>query len=726
MKILKLLIYPFLSFVLFYFIFSLIPISRHSFNNLSDLKKYAAFYKEDPKSDNVDWVDPEFISFYKEIEPSFYKKILLKLRLSSDPIWDDQSFKKLINRVTKKRISEKLKSPFDANLTLPTGARCIVWGDLQGALHSMVRCLDYLKKHEIINNNLLITQDNVYLVFVGDAVSRSPYSLELLNILLVLMDKNPQKVIYIQGNHEKNKYWESFSMFRSLKFRLSEKNGVAKFSNYINQFFSTLPNVLGIRHKDNKNEVIYVAHSKVKKELLNNVNVKTLILGEKRLDVLKETKGLEFIGYNHAASQWSLISCPTRIYQDFFKFHYDTFTELSIGESLSSSILILHDQDVRDKKGFERIYFDPIFGTKLKTQKSITEDKNISTIGSTMALTGVTGPMGRETKSGVETAMFKFNSDPKNPDRIKMVVLDDGYIPRIALRNINTMHKKYKIDTFLMPIGTPTLTLYINLVRSGKIAVLFPWTGGPQFRKPEIKNIIHFRTSYEDEVKSSIEYMINEYGIKNFAFFYAKDPFGIPLMRAARAKLKKRGIEKWLELPHIRTQSKFEHTVKQLKVNMPEALCCFSTHFSTQGLINQLGTEFFLGRTLFIGSFLYSDAFRTFLERRGISVILSSVVPHPKESNLEIAKEHIKAMKERGLLSNTNSLEGYISTELFIDALKNIKAPYSKEKIIKYFEELKNYKFKGLTLTFNPEKRDLSQPVWIRTIENKWIKYKSQ
>ena len=103
-----------------------------------------------------------------------------------------------------------------------------------------------------------------------------------------------------------------------------------------------------------------------------------------------------------------------------------------------------------------------------------------------------------------------------------------------------------------------------------------------------------------------------------------------------------------------------------------------------------------------------------------------AVVPDPNTSELQIAKEYVQAMNERGLASGLNSLEGYIAAELLIDAIKHINLPYTKEKIIGYFEKMKNYKFKGLTLTFNTQKRDLSQPVWLRTIDYKWIEYKTK
>lgn len=68
------------------------------------------------------------------------------------------------------------------------------------------------------------------------------------------------------------------------------------------------------------------------------------------------------------------------------------------------------------------------------------------------------------------------------------------------------------------------------------------------------------------------------------------------------------------------------------------------------------------------------------------------------------------------------SLEAYITTNILADILKKIGKTPTKDNIIKYIETLKNYTFKGLTLTFDPQRRDLAQYVWIETGKNvQWI-----
>ena len=71
------------------------------------------------------------------------------------------------------------------------------------------------------------------------------------------------------------------------------------------------------------------------------------------------------------------------------------------------------------------------------------------------------------------------------------------------------------------------------------------------------------------------------------------------------------------------------------------------------------------------------------------------------------------------------SLEAYISTSIFIDALAKIDLPITNQKIAGYLEGLKNYDYQGLTLTFNPQTRSLSNALWLEdNNQPEWVKCK--
>lgn len=717
-------------------------LSNCKFETIIDLKKYADFYPEDYKIENNDWTDPSFTNLYKtKLSHSILDKTIVALKIKRDPIFGIQKFQNLLENISESRINQKLESPFDKTVELKENDKCIIFGDLHASFHSLTRDLIELEKQKIIDNNLKILPKNTYIIILGDAINRAPYSLEVLNVLLLLMEKNPENVIYLRGNHEKNGYWRNFNTRRQIQTIFPKFANLHKKDNLfdkIDVFFNTLPDALIIKIENKESSTIILSNSEKPKLFENKKDVKFMIIGEKRFDVLKETHGLEFVGYESGVAKWSIISCQSAVYNKYFKFHSDAFLELLIGHSANNCILTLNNRDVREKRPeYKQTHYDPIFGHKLK-DKSQFMSRDIIKIGSTMSLSGITAPMSNENKIGLETAFFVNNKNSElftsdlftsklftKKNLILPIILDDGYSPRVAKSNINKIINTYGLNTIVAPTGTGPLAFYLDMVKAGKVFVFFPNTGAEIFRNKDIKNIINFRASYTDETKTTIGYLTKVLGIKSFAFFYQNDAYGKPISEVAHNELKNAGINTWTDIPHLKTQSEFKSSTEKLKTIMPEAIGCFSANATTQQLIEELGPDFFSGRILFGVSFLFSDAFKKFLDDRGIKYILTGVVPDPEKSELEIAKEFRKEMNLKNLNSSLNALEGYISGSLIANAINNMMPPFTAEKIMNYFENMNNYKFKGLNLIFNPEKRNLSQPVWLRTLDLKWINYKN-
>lgn len=701
-------------------------IYKYEFATLNDLREYANFYPENYNIENNDWTDPSFTNLYKNtLKQSLLNKILIKTRIKKAPIWNSEKFVTLLDKISEYRTNKQLKSPFNKTIELKKNDKCIIFGDLHASFHSLIRDLEELEKQKIIDKNLKILSLNTYIIILGDTINRAPYSLEVLNTLLLLMEKNPENLIYLKGNHETNGYWQNFNTKRQIQIiipKLADIQNKDNLFDKINLFFNTLPDALIINIEGKENNKIICSNSEKIKLFENKNDVKFMIIGEKRFDLLKETHGLEFLGYECGVAKWSIISCQSSIYNKFFKFYSDAFLELLIGESSSDCVLTLNNRNIKEKDSiYKQTSYDPIFGYKLENESRFTP-KNITYIGSTMSLSGIAAPMSDEIKIGLETAILLNNKKKQN--LIIPIILDDGYSPKNAKLNINKLLNTYKINTVVSPTGTPTLAFYLNMVKDEKLFVFFPNTGAEIFRNKEIKNLINFRASYTDEAKTTINYLTKMLGLKNFAFFYQNDAYGKPISEVAHEELKKANIQKWTDLPHLKTQSEFGLIAEKLKSSMPEAIGCFSTNSVTQEFIEELGPDFFSGRILFGVSFLFSETFKKFLDDRGIKYILTGVVPDPDNSELEITKEFRHEIKSKGLKINSNSFEGFIAGSLISDAINKIQQPFTGEKIIKYFENMKNYNFKGLNLTFNPEKQDLSQPVWLRTLDLKWINYK--
>ncbi len=76
-----------------------------------------------------------------------------------------------------------------ATIDVAEGERVIVFGDIHGDLGALVRGLDLRRPRD-------------YLVFLGDYADRGPDGIEVIDRIDTLLDRLPDRVVAIKGNHE--------------------------------------------------------------------------------------------------------------------------------------------------------------------------------------------------------------------------------------------------------------------------------------------------------------------------------------------------------------------------------------------------------------------------------------------------------------------------------------------------------------------------------------------
>ena len=348
------------------------------------------------------------------------------------------------------------------------------------------------------------------------------------------------------------------------------------------------------------------------------------------------------------------------------------------------------------------------------------DEKQEITFGSTMDLSKSTSPIGKKVKEGLTIRFDQERKEGILPSVIpNLVTQDDEYTPQKTRKEVEQFINR-GISEFIGSQGSPSLEAYLDLVKEGKVLVLFPFTGAPIFRKPDLKYLIHFRGSYVREGEELIKYALNKLKAKKIVIFYQNDAFGKGPLQGARLALKKAGVTDFVEVPHERNVVSFKKQAAVIKKEDPDTILFSTNATAIRSIIRQMGAGFFSGRTL-LGVSVYEDAFERFLKDKGLSFILTRMVPDPKTSELEIAKEYRKAADAANISYDKVSFEQYINASILFDILRRIKGPVTKEKIIDVAENMKNYEFKGLILDFDPQTRELSPVLWLDTGQGKWI-----
>lgn len=718
--------------------------------NIHNLQNYLHSLPENVSSDNDDWQDSTYIQFYKRSKSTWTDYFLELFNLKKTNPWNIDSVEELLKHVInfKKKIT-KQEEQYAIFIKTKPETKFVVWGDLYGAAHSLFRCLYYLHKEGTINEKLQIIKPEYYFVFLGNAVNRSPYSLETLQIILFLIKQNPGRVFYLQGKHEQEGYWKNFNLKHEINYRVNRSK---VFKKLLTDFFSLLPKALYIKQDDSTNHVICMSNGLVNYKLdqssidrylessVNSINYEQIneqsskvnkleVIAHLKADVdIKGNiswRGLKLSEPFEGATVWSIISSPIEIYQNYADFHYDAFVKLEMNSNIEKSSIQLFSQDIRNKDGFKG-------GDQLNivtgqiSLKNNSQNNEISLVGSTMSLSRDLRYLGEQIRLGMALLIEKFNKENKvSGNFVKAVVLDDSYKPAEAVNNIEKLLTDYNINTLLLPIGSPTLAAYLDIVKSGKITVLFPVTGSSDFRKPNLKHIVHWRASYQDETRALMEQVLSQRA-KKFAFFYQNDAYGLSPLAIAHQILKENGITQWVDIPYSKSAIDLSDAAEKISQSESDAIGLFSTSSITTNLFSKLRIETLYNKKLFGISPLAEQNFKNYIKEKGINVLFAEIVPNPRTSQLEIVKDFRTLMDQGNHEYNSFALEGYISTSLYLQAIKQLKNQASANTILKYFESLKNFSYKGLSFNFNPETRSLGDKVWLAIDEDNWEKYKPE
>ena len=302
---------------------------------------------------------------------------------------------------------------------------------------------------------------------------------------------------------------------------------------------------------------------------------------------------------------------------------------------------------------------------------------------------------------------------------LNWVPMDDQYTPAKARENIELLLKR-QIDIIMDPFGAENFLNFIDFVKSGSILVLFPISGVAGKRSPDLTSCIYHQPSAIDEGTALALYVAEKIKPKKVVLFYQDDTYGRALEAGAKQVLEKAKIPV-TSISYQRNDLNFESAVEEIKKLNPDCIGLLATQQAAKILLQQLG-EILIKKIQFFGtSELNQSMIRSYMQQHKVKCIVSNLVPDPLTSSLPIVQEFREDMDKANIPVDTYALDAYIGARLLIDVLKGIEGPVNKDSIIKAFERIKNYDFKGLQLNFDPMTRQLSNTIWLDTGAGDWI-----
>ncbi len=347
-------------------------------------------------------------------------------------------------------------------------------------------------------------------------------------------------------------------------------------------------------------------------------------------------------------------------------------------------------------------------------------------VGMSTVLTGPASFLGTNFKAGVEAYLNMVNeSGGVNGRKIKLIAYDDGYEPDRTVLNTNKLIKEDRVFCLLGNVGTPTVTAIKPVLAAEKVPLFGPFTGAESLRNPVSKYILHYRASYNQEVEAFIHGMVDGLGYRKIAVFYQGDTYGMAVLEAAKAALKKRKLAPVATGTYTRNFEDVSRGLEKIMAARPDAVVMAGTYgacakFITSWKQKTAGEKKSAQDPIFMNvSFVGPEKLAELLRKYGDDVVVTEVVP-PYTTYLGGARypavgEYLNAMQKYSPAAGPNfvSLEGFLATKVFVEILKRAGNAPTRESFIQTAESMKEFDIEaGNRVSFSNRNHQGSQMVY--------------
>lgn len=327
-------------------------------------------------------------------------------------------------------------------------------------------------------------------------------------------------------------------------------------------------------------------------------------------------------------------------------------------------------------------------------------------LGQSSALSGPAENLGLEMRAGLVAAFSLVNDNGGvNGREVILLSRDDGYEPDRAVRNTQTLIYDHQVFALIGAVGTPTSKAVAPIISETGIPFFAPFTGAEFLRNPFNKYVINVRASYFQEMEKLTSYLVDEKKINRVACFYQNDSYGFSGLRGIEIALAKRGMALVSKGSYERNTVAVMGAMREIYRAKPEAVVLVGAYAACSEFIklskNKIGEDLIFCNISFVGT----ESLRKSLGGYGEGVIVSQVVPYPKDSDIRLIAEYHKVMAkyQHDAPISFTSLEGYIAGKLFCMIASSVEGELTREKFITTMEEVGMFNLGGLVLHFGPQ-----------------------
>jgi len=338
---------------------------------------------------------------------------------------------------------------------------------------------------------------------------------------------------------------------------------------------------------------------------------------------------------------------------------------------------------------------------------------------------GASKELGRQMKLGIDTAFNRVNdAGGVNGRMLRLIAADDGYEPTRTVEAMKQLYEKDQVFGFIGNVGTPTAIVAVPYALERRMLFFGAFTGANVLRSdPPDRYVFNYRASYAEETDAVVHYLIKLRKLqpRQIAVFAQQDSYGDAGFAGVAKAFRALGVSDSaiLRLNYKRNTVDVEDAVNQLKSQKPpiKAVVMVATYRAAAKFIQKtrdLYPGMIYSNVSFVGSTALSEELMLLGARYATGVIATQVVPAVAGySSVVLEYKNALAKYFPGETPDYVSLEGYVSANVLIQALKRTGPQLDTEKLIDNLESMRNLDMGlGTPLNFGRAEHQASHKIW--------------
>lgn len=337
-------------------------------------------------------------------------------------------------------------------------------------------------------------------------------------------------------------------------------------------------------------------------------------------------------------------------------------------------------------------------------------------LGQSSALSGPLAELGLDLAIGAKAYFDRVNAEGGVHGRqIRVISLDDGYDPERARDNGERLIKTDKVFALFNLFGTGANIKLMPLIESSGIPNFAPYTGSDAVRIPFRRPVFNIRAGYADETEKIVEHL-RVRGITRVGVLYQNNAFGKGGLASTERALARHQLQPSATASIQDDASDVDQAARAIGEKNVQAIIMITAGKATPAFIHRFNQSQ-RGMLFFTLSVMGTQTSVADLDKDGVGVVVSQVVPFPFSATSPIVAEYQKTLAKAGIKTRSfASMEGFISAKTIVEILRRSGPDPTRERFIASAESLQKYDLGGITIDFSKNNHDGSGLVELTAI----------